>query len=149
MIARFDRFWDPDRLFDEWRRRPSVRSIPLDAYRRGETLFMHFDVPGVDPDTIEVLVQDDVLTVKAERVWADEEGDELFARERSQGVFERRVYLGPDLDRERLEARCVNGVLTLRMPVKEAAQPHRIPVTVTETTKTVEVGSTEPPASAA
>jgi HSP20 family protein len=102
----------------------------MDAYRRGRLLFMHFDVPGIDPDAIELTLDDDRLRVRARRVWADEEGDVLVARERPQGTFERTVHLGAALDRDHVEARCAHGVLTIRVPVLEAAEPHTIPITV-------------------
>lgn len=130
MSARFSPLRNLDRLFDDLAGRPADRLLALDAYRRGGTFFIHFDIPGVSPDAIEVTIDDDILTVRAERVWEEREGDELMACERRQGVFERHVYLGPDFDAEHLEARCDNGVLTVRMPVAQATQPRKIPIEV-------------------
>ncbi len=132
MLARFDQFWDLDRFLEAWSGRSAHHSMPLDAYRRGDVFYLHFDVPGVDPEAIELTVEDDVLTVKAARAWSEVKGDELVARERPQGTFERHVSLGKDLDQEYLEARLENGVLTVHMPVKAAAVPHKIPISVIE-----------------
>lgn len=128
MLARFDPFGDLDLMFDELRARRGARPMPLDAYRRGDTFFVHLDVPGIDPDSIELTIEDDVLNVKAERSFEEQEGDEIVACERPQGSFERHVYLGPNLDREHLDAHCENGVLTVGVPMREAAKRHRIPV---------------------
>lgn len=149
MAASFDRFRGFGRLFDDWWGRPRVRSMPLDAYRRADTFFMHFDVPGVDPDSILVTVEGDALTLKAGRAWAEEGSDELVARERPHGTFERRVYLGADVDREHVEAEYKDGVLTVRLPVKKAAKPHKVPITVIATTEAVEARPAEPSATAA
>lgn len=138
MFLRFDQFRDFDRLFDELRGRASTRSLPMDAYRRGNRFFVHLDIPGVNQDSIELTVDKDVLTVRAERVWKEEEGDEIIACERFQGTFERRLFLGENIDREHLEARYDNGVLTVRMPVLEAAQPRKIEVTTVGAPKVVE-----------
>jgi HSP20 family protein len=133
MIARFDLFPDLEGLF----RRRGHAAMPLDAYRRSGMFYLHFDVPGVDADSIELTIDKDVLTVKAERVWTEEEGDELLACERPQGTFERRVLLGANLDREHVEARYENGVLTVRMPVVEEVKPYKVPIDVS--TKAEEV----------
>lgn len=141
MLARTDPLRDLDRLFEELRGRGSTRFIPLDAYRRGDVLFVHFDLPGVDPASIEVTMEDDVLTVKAQRVWEEEPGDELVACERPQGTFERQISLSDDLDRERLGAHYDRGVLTVRLPVREVARSHRIPVVTVADAPSVSGGS--------
>jgi len=137
MLLRFDPFRDFDRVFDELRGRAPARSMPMDAYRRGDRFVVHFDIPGVDADSIEVTVDQDILTVKADRAWKEEEGDEIVARERPQGTFERQLYLSERLDREHLEARYDNGVLTVRMPLLEAAKPHKIQIEVSSSPKAV------------
>lgn len=141
MLVRFDPFQDADLLFDGRYGRRAAPPMPIDAYRRGEAFFVHVDVPGVDPDTIELTVEDDVLSVKAERTWQEQEGDELFACERPQGTFERDVYLGPSLDRDHVEARVENGVLTVRVPVLEAARHHKIPISSTGRSSAAGAGS--------
>jgi HSP20 family protein len=132
MLMRFDPFRDLDRLTEQlWGANGSrTRSFPLDAYRRGEAFFVHFDLPGVDPASIDLSVEKNVLTVSAERAWQPQEGDEVVVSERPRGSFTRQLFLGETLDAERLEATYDHGVLTLRIPVAEAAKPRRIEVSV-------------------
>lgn len=127
MLTRFDPFRGLDRLTqDFWDgRRPSM---PLDAYRRGDEVVVHFDLPGVDPASIEATVEQDVVTVKAERAWQPEEGDELMVSERPQGPVSRRLFLGEGLDGDRVEARYDNGVLTLRIPVAQHVKPRKVEI---------------------
>lgn len=148
MLLRFDPFGELDRLFEDVRHRRSSRPMPMDAYRRGDAFVVHFDLPGVDADSIDLTVDNDVLTIKATRTWAEEEGDEVVAQERPQGAFERRVYLSEALDREHVEARYENGVLTVRMPLVEAVKPRHVPVAVTAAGKPAKV-KPEAPSTAA
>jgi HSP20 family protein len=101
----------------------------MDAYRRGDQFLVHLDLPGVDPDAIELTVEQNALTIKAERRFEPEEGDELLITERPQGTFTRQLLLGESLDTDRLEADYDHGVLTLRIPVAEAAKPRRVEIT--------------------
>ncbi|MFC6094885.1 Hsp20/alpha crystallin family protein [Saccharothrix lopnurensis] len=106
-------------------------AVPMDAYRRGDEFFVQFDLPGVSPDSIDLSVERNVLTVRAERAAeAGEAGEERRwqVAERPRGVFSRRVFLGDALDSDRIEADYEAGVLTLRIPVAEKAQPRRIAV---------------------
>src|SRR5256885_14329104 len=103
--------------------------MPLDAYRHGDQVVVHVDLPGVDPASIEATVEKDVVTVKAERAWQPGEGDELMVSERPQGTFTRRLFLGEGLDGDRIEARYDNGVLTLCIPVAEHVQPPQAEIT--------------------
>ena len=130
-LLRFDPFRDYDRLVAEQLAglRGAARSVPIDAYRRGEEFFVHLDLPGVDPDAIELTVEQNVLTIRAERRFEPEEGDELLISERPQGSFTRQLLLGESLDTDRLEADYDQGVLTLRIPVAEAAKPRRVEIT--------------------
>jgi HSP20 family protein len=129
VVMRFDPFQDIDRLAEQLRgREQRVRSFPLDAYRRGEEFFLHFDLPGVAPDEIEVTSEQNVLTVKAERRYERQENDEVIVNERPEGVFARQVFLGESLDLEQIDASYEQGVLTLRIPVKQAARPRRIEI---------------------
>ena len=102
--------------------------MPLDAYRRGDQVVAHFDLPGVDPASIEATVEQDVVTVKAERAWQPEEGDELMVSERPQGTVSRRLFLGEGLDGDRVEARYDNGVLTLCIPVAQHVKPRKVEI---------------------
>lgn len=131
MLMRFDPFRDLDRLTQNlWSadtRR--VNAFPMDAYRKGSEFLVHFDVPGIDPDSIELTVEKNVLTVSAERTrhWG-EEAEEVVVSERPTGRFSRQLFLGETLDSERIEASCDNGVLTLRIPVAEAAKPRKVEI---------------------
>lgn len=130
MLWRVDPFGELDRSFDDGWTRGRTWPVALDAYRRGERLVIHFDLPGVDPESIELTVDKDLLTLRATRKWAEEAGDELVARERPQGTFERQVSLGDNLDTERLEARYDRGVLTVMVPVREQARARKVPVAI-------------------
>jgi HSP20 family protein len=105
--------------------RPTV--MPMDAWRDGEQFVVEFDLPGVNPDSIDLDVERNVITVKAERPARD--GDsELIAAERPCGVFSRQLILGDTLDTEHIAASYDAGVLTLRIPVAEKAKPRKIAV---------------------
>ena len=119
MLMRFEPFSDFNRMAEEMRSQRPVRQIPVDAYRRGDEFKIHLDLPGVDPDSIELTVENDVLTVQASRSWLPAEGDQVQITERAQGAFGRQLFLGQSLDRERLSATCENGVLTITIPVAE------------------------------
>lgn len=128
MLMRFDPFAELDRLTrNDLGRRPSA--MPMDAYRSGEQFVVRFDLPGVDPATIDLTVEKNVLTVRAERSWKPAQGDEVVVSERPQGTFTRQLFLGETLDSERLEAHYDQGVLTLTVPVAERARPRKVEVT--------------------
>jgi HSP20 family protein len=134
MLMRFDPFRDLDRLTQNlWSgdvRR--LNGVPMDAYRKGSDFLVHFDVPGIDPESIELTVEKNVLTVTAERVrgWGDDV-DEVVVSERPVGTFSRQLFLGDTLDAEHIDANCENGVLTLRIPVAEAAKPRKVSISST------------------
>ncbi|GAA0958317.1 Hsp20/alpha crystallin family protein [Actinocorallia libanotica] len=106
-------------------------AMPMDAYRSGEEFVVHFDLPGVDPESIDLDVERNVLTVRAERRRPSgdaREGVEPIATERPTGTFSRRLFLGDALDTERIDASYDLGVLTLRIPVSEHAKPRKIKI---------------------
>jgi HSP20 family protein len=103
-------------------------AAPLDAYRAGDVFFVHIDLPGVDPATIDATVDHRVLTVRAERTRPQPEGVERYVSERPTGTVTRRLLLGDSLDPERLDAQYDAGVLTLRIPVAERAKPRKIEI---------------------
>ena len=100
--------------------------MPIDAYQLGDTFFVQFDLPGVDPDSIDLTVEKNVLTVHAERRRWDAEQVEMLLAERPQGTFSRQLFLGETLDSDRIDADYSNGVLTLRIPVAEQAKPRKV-----------------------
>jgi HSP20 family protein len=132
MLMRTDPFRELDRLTQQvfgangTLARPSV--MPMDAWREGDTFHVEFDLPGVNPDSIDLDVERNVVTVKAERPSRD--GDtELIAAERPRGVFSRQLILGDNLDTEHIAASYDAGVLTLQIPVAEQAKPRKISIT--------------------
>jgi HSP20 family protein len=106
--------------------RRSSQSMPLDAYRRGENVWVHLDLPGVAAASIDVSVERNVLTVTAERDWQREGGDQVYLAERHRGAYRRQIHLGEGLAADRIEADYHDGVLTLRIPVAEQAKPRKI-----------------------
>ena len=131
MLMRTDPFRDLDRLAQQLvgagtSTRPSV--MPLDAWREGDAFVLEFDLPGVQPQTLDIDVERNVLTVRAER--PPKNGDwEMLAAERPTGLFSRQLVLGDNLDLDRLEACYDDGVLRLTVPVAERAKPRKIEVT--------------------
>ena len=128
MLMRFEPFREFERMAEEMRGERRVRQIPVDAYRRGNEFKVHLDVPGVDPASIELTVEKDVLTVRASRTWLPAEGDQIQVTERAQGEFSRQLFLGESLDRDHLTATCEDGVLTITIPVAEQARPRKVEV---------------------
>jgi len=130
MLMRFDPFREFDRLAEQamsGTRTP--RPFPMDAYRRGDEFVVSFDLPGMDPGKIDLTVEQNVLTIKAERRLETDEADDWIAAERPYGTFTRQLFLGETLDVERLEANYEAGVLKLRIPVAESAKPRKVPIT--------------------
>lgn len=135
MLMRTDPFRELDRLAQSlvssstpgtWSR-PSA--MPIDAYRSGDEFVVMFDLPGVTADAIEVDVERNVLTVKAERRPTVHDGDvEMQVSERPLGVFSRQLFLGDTLDTDNIHAEYEAGVLSLRIPVAEQAKPRKIEV---------------------
>ena len=128
MLLQYDPFRELDRFADQAFGRSSTPAMPMDAIRRGETVHVFLDLPGVDPASIDLEVERNVLTVKAERRWAREEGDQVLASERRQGSFLRRLLLGDTLDGERVQADYRDGVLAITIPVAEAAKPRKVEI---------------------
>jgi HSP20 family protein len=129
MLMRFDPFRELDRLTQAATTGVRPSAMPMDAYRAGDRFVIHFDLPGVDPSSIDLTVEKDVLTIAAERRWNHDEGVQVVASERPQGRFSRQLFLGESLDADRIEARYESGVLTLTVPVAEQAKPRKIEVT--------------------
>ena len=117
-----------DRITEEAMRPPRFARMPMDAYRKGEAFLVHFDLPGVDPSTIDLTVEQNTLTVTAERTWFPAEGDDLVITERPQGTFSRQLLLGDSLDTERITARYDQGVLTITIPVAEQSKARKVQV---------------------
>ncbi|MGY1948863.1 Hsp20/alpha crystallin family protein [Nocardia asiatica] len=128
MLMRTDPFRDLDRFSQQvlgTSARPAV--MPIDAWREGEQFVVELDLPGIDPGSLDLDIERNVLTVRAERPALDS-GREVIAAERSRGVFSRQVFLGDGLDAEHISADYTDGVLRLRIPVAERAKPRKIQV---------------------
>jgi HSP20 family protein len=123
---RTDPFRELDRLAQQVFDTAHPAAMAMDAYRSGDEFVVHFDLPGVDPETIELDVERNVLNVRAERTSPAPEGAETIVAERLTGAFTRQLFLGDTLDTERIDASYDAGVLTLRIPVAEQAKPRRI-----------------------
>ncbi len=138
MLMRTDAFRDLDRLAQQvfgaatgtWSK---PTAMPLDAYRDGDQFVVCFDLPGVSPEAIEIEVERNVLTVKAERrPVLHGENVEVQICERPLGAFRRELFLGDILDGEHIAAHYQDGVLTLRIPVAEAAKPRKVQITTAD-----------------
>jgi HSP20 family protein len=128
MLMRTDPFRELDRLTQQvfgTAARPAL--MPMDAWRDGDVFHVELDLPGVDRDSIELDVERNVLTIRADRPFR-ETTNELIAAERPRGVFSRQVILGDNLDLDRIEAVYDAGVLALTIPVAEQAKPRRIEI---------------------
>ena len=133
MLVHTSPFRELDSLFSQlsgpnWRSAGSAQPTAMDAYRRDDNVWVHLDMPGVAADTIDVSVERNVLSVTAERTFHRQEGDRVYLAERQHGSFRRQVTLGDGLDTEGIEADYHDGVLTLRIPVAQKAQPRKIEI---------------------
>ena len=128
LLRTTDPFRDFDRLTQQLlgtTNRPAV--MPMDAWREGDTFVLEFDLPGVRPETVDIDVERNVLTIKAERTPSN--GDwEMLASERPTGLFSRQLVLGDNLDLDKIDAGYESGVLRLRIPVAEKAKPRKIEI---------------------
>ena len=130
MLMRTDPFRELDRLTQQvfgTAARPAA--MPMDAWRHGDNFYICLDLPGISADSISLTVEQNVLTVRADRAPVKADGAELIVSERPYGTFSRQVFLGDTLDPDQISADYAAGVLTLTIPVHEAAKPRSIQVT--------------------
>jgi HSP20 family protein len=128
-ILRYDPFRELDRIAEQLsggQTSGGARSFPMDAYRRGDRFYIHLDLPGVDPNSIELTCERNVLSIEAERSYPRESGDQVIVSERPQGQFRRQLLVGDALDTDQIKADYQSGVLTIEVPVAEQAKPRRI-----------------------
>lgn len=123
---------DPLRDLDRWTQqvfgtaaRPAV--MPMDAWRDGDQFIVEFDLPGVNADSLDLDVERNMLTVRAERPGLDQ-SRQMLSAERPRGVFSRQLFLGENLDTDKIAANYHDGVLRLTIPVAEKAKPRRIEI---------------------
>jgi HSP20 family protein len=128
-MVRFDPFRDFDRLTGELfgaARTPAL--MPMDCLRTEDTVIVRFDLPGIDPQSLEVSAESTTLTVRAERTRNDPEGAQYLVSERPAGTYSRQLVLGEGLAVDEIRADYQDGVLTLTIPVAEQAKPRRIEI---------------------
>ena len=128
-LMRFDPFRELDRFAEQaLASARTARTLPMEAFRRGDQFIVALDVPGMKPSDIDVTVERNVIEIDARRRPLRQEGDELIVDERPQGEFRRQLFLGDNLDPNKLSAVCDSGVLTLTIPVSEASKPRKIEI---------------------
>ena len=130
MLRRFDPFREFDRLTEQLASTATrmPRGFPMDAYRRGDQFIVKFGLPGVEPASIDLTVEQNVLSVRSERRFEPRADDEVLVAERPQGTYTRQLFLGDTLDSENVQVNHEHGLLTLTIPVAEAAKPRRVQV---------------------
>ena len=129
MATRYDPFQEIDRLFGQLlTSERSSAAMPLDLYRAGDHYVLHVDLPGADPGTIDVNVEDRTLTIRAQRTGRTEQDVQWLAKERATGTYARQLTVGRGLALDAISATYTDGVLTLTIPVAEEAKPRRIEV---------------------
>jgi len=128
MARTLDPFREMDRWFSDVARTPASTAMPMDLYREGDAFVTRIDLPGVDPASIDVDVDDRTLTVRAERKGATSEGVKWLVHERPSGTFARQLTLGYGVALDKISADYSDGVLSLRIPVAEEAKPRKIEV---------------------
>lgn len=144
MATRRDPFREMERFFDSaMRQAPSSPAMPLDLYRKGEEFVAKVDLPGVDPATIDIDIEDRTLTIRAERKAANQEGVQWLVHERPTGTFARQLTLGYGVAMDKISADYSDGVVTLTIPVAEEAKSRKIQVNHGDAKKTIDAASTE------
>ena len=128
MLMRFDPFRELDQVAQQALRQTVRPGAPMDAYRHEDHFVVQLDLPGVDPSSIDVTVEKNVLTVTATRKRPFGEGDEVLVTERPYGEIRRQLFLGEQLDTDAISAAYDAGVLTLTVPVAEKAKPRKVEI---------------------
>jgi HSP20 family protein len=142
-VLRFDPFRDFDRMTEQLLGVPSgtaraPRFMPMDLYRSGDHYVLHADLPGIDPGSVDVNVENNTLTIKAERSERTEDGVQWISSERFTGTYLRQIALGDGIDAEKITATYANGVLTVTLPVAERAKPRKVAIKVDDAATPVE-----------
>ena len=141
MLMRFDPLRELDRLSQAWGSGVRSAVVPMDAYRRGEQFVVHFDLPGVDPSSIDLTVEKNALTVSASRRWQHAGNEQVLISERPQGTFTRQLFLGESLNLDGIQAGYEDGVLTVTIPVAEQAKSRKVEIGAGGGQKAIQAGS--------
>lgn len=143
MATRFDPFQEMDRLMTQvLGTQRAAASMPMDLYRAGEHYVLDVDIPGADPGSIDVNVEDRTVTIRAQRTPRGEEGAQWLAKERPAGTYARQLTVGRGLDLDAISATYADGVLSLTIPVAEEAKPRRIEVQTSTAPTAIEPAAT-------
>ena len=145
-MLRFDPFRDFDRVTEQLLGVPSgsaraPRFMPMDLYRSGDHYVLHADLPGVDPGSVDVGVENGTLTIKAQRSERTEDAVQWISSERFTGTYLRQLSLGDGIDADKISATYANGVLTVTLPVADRAKPRRVTISVDESSKPAEISA--------
>jgi HSP20 family protein len=141
-----DPFRDLDRIAEQMLDfRQGPRLMPMDLYRDGDHYVMNADLPGIDPGSVDIDVDGQLLTIRAERTPRSQEGVKWLTRERGAGTFLRQLNLGQGIDTNGISASYENGVLSVVIPVSEAAKPRKISVQSSASPKQIEVDAQSHP----
>jgi HSP20 family protein len=147
-VLRFDPFRDFDRMTEQLlgvssgsARAP--RFMPMDLYRSGDHYVLHADLPGIDPGSVDVDVENNTLTIKAVRSERGDDGVQWISSERFTGTYMRQLALGDGIDTDKISATYANGVLTVTLPVAERAKPRKVSIAVDDKATTVVEGKAE------
>jgi HSP20 family protein len=142
VVARFDPFREMDRLAEQvLGTARSAAAMPMDLYRSGDHYVMHFDLPGIDPGSIDVSIDNRALTIRAQRTSRDDENTQWLARERPTGTYARQLNLGEGFSLDDIDATYADGVLTVTLPVAEEAKPRRIGVTRADSSRSIDTST--------
>jgi len=128
MAMNFDPFRELDRVAGALMDVRSPRVMPMDLYREGDHYVLSADMPGIDPGSVDIDVDGQLLTIRAERTMANHENVKWITRERMAGSFLRQLNLGQGIDVEKISATYANGVLSVTIPVSASAMPRKIQV---------------------
>src|ERR1700759_1458415 len=138
MLMRTDPFRELDRPTQQVLGTPArPAAMPMDAWRHGDSFYICLDLPGIDPASIDLIVEQNVLTVRADRAPVKADGTQMIGAKRPSGPFPRQVFLGETLDADNIAADYAAGVLTLTIPVREQAKPRTIQVTSSDAKQAV------------
>jgi HSP20 family protein len=138
MARAYDPFAELDRWFTDAARTPAGVAMPMDLYRDGDEFVARIDLPGVDPSSIDIDLDDRTLTVRAQRKVEPAENQKWLVRERPNGTFARQLTLGHGVAVDKIAAEYTDGVLTLKIPVAEEAKPRKIAVAHTSAPTPIE-----------